>query len=803
MEETTKAALLEIEKLLNRNELPDLEYALATYKDIPNFRLIILLSNSTSKTDQEFERICEGLNDQEKAVLAAVETNQSDMSNLSDYLQSNPEIASLMLIKSLSSSKWNISESLLNSSAKLDYQDLDGNTALHALAMTYDVDEQKISELLTLIKQKDESQVASLAGLSNNGGATALHFATLNSNGQMIKWLIENGADISQRSNENQTSLDIAVQNNNAEMVLEILQAYSDKGIFDEKTAIYQRQTRSKNKDGYDIVIKTEEFPVINWAILGHKFELSDYLINKHNFDVNKVDDDGKTVLHDAAKNGDRYVIQYLINNGADISVVDREGKTALHYAAGSGRADAVQWLIDNKADIKAVDKAGNTMLHYAAQSGNLDVIEFLIKNDADVNAINRNGKTALHYAAQSGNVDLVKYLISIDANIINDVDIDGKTTLHYAALSGNIDLVKYLIEKGAKAQDRDKSDKTVLQYAAESGNVELVKYLNEKYNLDKYHTGGIHGTVLHIAAKSGNVDLVKYLIEKGAKAEARDKSDKTVLQYAAASGNVELVRYLIEKHNLDKYHTGGIHGTVLHIAAKSGNVDVIDYLISKESNVINAIDHNGKTALHYTVFSSNLDMVKYLIDNKVDINADDGHGRTALNYAAYFGKTDIVEVLLENNASIDGVTSDKPEIAVLLEAVKAPDQMLASGAKEGDLTKVKIALGRGADLEKKDPVTGKTPIELSRQSNNTEVTTLLEETQERNQYIKNSLKQGITSRDIKEVSKKIASQDLEFSKEDTATFRNIIKNVENLLKSDKPKNRIPNSSQSGSERAR
>jgi len=59
------------------------------------------------------------------------------------------------------------------------------------------------------------------------------------------------------------------------------------------------------------------------------------YLVEELGADVNAVDHEGNTALHNAAARGDVEMILYLIEKGADPRAVNREGKTTADMANG------------------------------------------------------------------------------------------------------------------------------------------------------------------------------------------------------------------------------------------------------------------------------------------------------------------------------------------------------------------------------------------------------------------------------------------------------------------------------------
>jgi ankyrin repeat protein len=59
------------------------------------------------------------------------------------------------------------------------------------------------------------------------------------------------------------------------------------------------------------------------------------YLVEELGADVNAVDHEGNTALHQAAARGDVAMIEYLVSKGADVTRVNREGQTTADMANG------------------------------------------------------------------------------------------------------------------------------------------------------------------------------------------------------------------------------------------------------------------------------------------------------------------------------------------------------------------------------------------------------------------------------------------------------------------------------------
>jgi ankyrin repeat protein len=83
------------------------------------------------------------------------------------------------------------------------------------------------------------------------------------------------------------------------------------------------------------------------------------FLVEVAGLDVNAVDHDGNTALHDAAARGDNDAILYLVSKGADVTKVNREGQTVADMANGP-----VQRTQPYPETVKLLEKLGSKNNH-------------------------------------------------------------------------------------------------------------------------------------------------------------------------------------------------------------------------------------------------------------------------------------------------------------------------------------------------------------------------------------------------------------------------------------------------------
>ena len=117
---------------------------------------------------------------------------------------------------------------------------------------------------------------------------------------------------------------------------------------------------------------------------------------------INNLDEDGFSLLHLNAKEGNAENVKKLIDRGANIEIKDKQHTSSpLLWALQNGHSKVVDILLQSGADKKAMNFYGTTALHFAAQSGQFELVEMLVKQGLDVNAKDNGDETPLHDACR------------------------------------------------------------------------------------------------------------------------------------------------------------------------------------------------------------------------------------------------------------------------------------------------------------------------------------------------------------------------------------------------------------------
>lgn len=78
-----------------------------------------------------------------------------------------------------------------------------------------------------------------------------------------------------------------------------------------------------------------------------------EYLLSSEDFDVNQLDEQGDTLLHKAAMEGEIDCLRILYKYGADVNIMNKDGWPAVHYALIKGNLSAMAYLVECGTDME------------------------------------------------------------------------------------------------------------------------------------------------------------------------------------------------------------------------------------------------------------------------------------------------------------------------------------------------------------------------------------------------------------------------------------------------------------------
>ncbi|RZF38209.1 hypothetical protein LSTR_LSTR005570 [Laodelphax striatellus] len=355
----------------------------------------------------------------------------------------------------------------------------------------------------------------------NENGHTPLMEAASAGHVNVAKILLEHGAGINTHSNEfKESALTLACYKGHLDMVRFLLEAGADQ---EHKTDEMHTALMEASMDGHVEVAKllldsgaqvnmpTDSFESpLTLAACGGHVELALLLIER-GANIEEVNDEGYTPLMEAAREGHEEMVSVLLNRGANINAQTEETQeTALTLACCGGFMDVADYLIKNGAELEL---GASTPLMEAAQEGHLELVRYLLDAAADVHAQTQTGDTALTYACENGHTDVADLLLQYGADLEHESE-GGRTPLMKACRAGHLCTVQFLITKQADVnRQTTNNDHTPLSLASAGGHLSVVELLLT-HNADPFHKLKDNSTMLIEAAKGGHTTVVQLLLD-------------------------------------------------------------------------------------------------------------------------------------------------------------------------------------------------------------------------------------------------------------------------------------------------
>ncbi len=563
-------------------------------------------------------------------------------------------------------------------------------------------------------------------------GETALSYAIKVNNEVAVKYLLDYGADVN-------------VKNNNDEAPLLTL-------------------LRSETN--------LESFFTLNDNV---RLNILKELLKQPKIDLNVKDNDGNTPLFFAIKTNNTRAMKRLLKLGADVNAKNNNGDTPLICAVKKRNIDMVKHLIECGADVNAKNYNGDTPLISLIKKKRTATFQNTSPNDSQNTLPNnaqagdvpqqtqlspgeRAAREERRNARETRKLEIIEELLkhpNIDPNI---TDNSGNTALCYAESRKKFEVMKVLIfHPKIKINDRYKK---VLTKFIEKG------YIDEKYK--KVLTKFIEKSYLDDskslidAVNDNDLEMVKLLIKCGADANIKNENGETVLICAIKKRNTDIVKYLIS-HGADVNAKDNNGDTPLICAVKKKSISMVKHLIEHGADV-NAKDNDGDTPLislikkKKTVSSQNaspsisqdskqtsdfprqlspeeiakkiekyrrikaikLEIIEELLKHpNIDPNITDNDGNSALYHAILKEKTEITKALLDNKKT-HAYMNDESNFIKFIEKLSSNgelsqyslrplinrvdvDSWLISAVCQNNFEKVKLFVECGADVNTED----------------------------------------------------------------------------------------------------
>ncbi|EWC44545.1 hypothetical protein DRE_06717 [Drechslerella stenobrocha 248] len=353
--------------------------------------------------------------------------------------------------------------------------------------------------------------------------------------------------------------------------------------------------------------------------------------------------------LHQAAQNGHTGVCKLLLAHGVQHEPLDNTNCSPLFFAAQGGHAEIVEILLSKGSSPENAWEKGNKggrryCLHQAAQNGHAKVASLLLGAGANVEPDEYIPDEGLLPSSSSDSSDTAeegprkvsgyksrrKYERFLEKK--------GRTNQQSAPSSPNSNSKRKKRAKSKKRSDRSQYvSVSPLGLAIVAGHIEVVRLLiengantnsiNNKSQLSPLH-------LANVAGSEGREDIITLLIENGARVDAKEKDGWTPMMLAAQNGNCNIVDMLIKNGaSVDAQGTDG--ETALWIASQQGHTAIVEKLLQADARSIPTTG-SGRYPIHQAAQNGHFEVLKRLVENDPDcVDLSDFNGSTAIAHAA------------------------------------------------------------------------------------------------------------------------------------------------------------------------
>jgi ankyrin repeat protein len=617
----------------------------------------------------------------------------------------------------------------------------------------------KILDTKVFNESKAESILKKLDNINvtDNKNQNLIHKMAEKNRIDAIIWLKEKGVDLSLEDNEAQTPLIIAAKRGYTELIKTLINLganpeYKNK----EKRIALQEAAKNANLDAYCTLsrvtenrnnIDSEGKNVLFDAISTSNENMIREVLLDESVDRSIEDLDGNCVIFLEPSYSNIEITNLLLKYGFDFNKKDFDGKNILFYFLENpaGKLETFKRIIIKYENLlNEKDIHGNSLLHHAVKillnttsiepkDPLCQLIKIMFDYEIDSTLVNNEGYKAFDLALESERVEIIELFLKnfYDPNI---VDKNGETPLSIMALKGKKykDIITLLLSYGANPNIKNNDGETVIEklisvelYFSENKKIssklrQIIPEKNEGYlslleqiiynseanlrQLDSTENPYFFDAVLH-----GNIEIVKILTYFGADINQVGKEGLNIIYIL-----MEKFKDVTIKNNVIKYHEtlkniiflganvnarDNYGGITLHKAILDHDISIAKMLLTAGAD-IRAIDNRGRNMIHNCIWKAKIKTLRYILslNNKL-LNLEDKFGVLPIHYAAFLGYTELVLELINLGSHVSSYTVKSEYIKKFLERFHKNLTTLEENAKNiAEKNKIATLVGNMKD---------------------------------------------------------------------------------------------------------
>jgi ankyrin repeat protein len=457
---------------------------------------------------------------------------------------------------------------------------------------------------------------------------TPLHFAAREGRLEVVKFLVEHGADPTDRAATGWHELPLTMA--------------KDRGHTELREWL-EHYVAAKHQ----VTPQGEE---IAQAIRDRDVRGVGALLDQAPERIHAADARGNQPIHWAVMTRRTDLIDLLLERGADLEAKRPDGARPLNLTNGDywyrGWRDVPADALQNHQVLIGflLARGAEYQISVAARLGDTRKVRELL--DADPGLVNRlpdycaYSGVPLATAAAGGHVETVRLLLErgADPNAPEAAAPHGKA-LYEAAAGNHLEVARLLLEHGANPNASVESSGDCCWRARRDGHQEMLDLLSSYGGAPKFAN----------CCYSGWIELASAMLN----ANPVVAEDEEALGYAASEGHLELLRLFLRVNpDAARKLPGGSSGFATIEIARL----LLDHGFDPSGR-----NFLGVTPLHFFAMHGKAELAALFLDYGADIHArDEEYSSTPLGWAARAGRREMVELLLERGAAVS-LPDDEP----------------------------------------------------------------------------------------------------------------------------------------------
>lgn len=574
---------------------------------------------------------------------------------------------------------------LLENGADPNLQDSDGNSCLHIVIKSFNIDifmmlldfrnislgvrnkdgvspfGLALSQLQThpIFAEKLVEMGASVDSSNPTTGNSLLHLASIENNEEAGIFLITNGAKVNCINRKGETPLHLAAASGQEKLARYLLDNNANVSMVTSSTVnsfdpfCPESESEVYNQTPFHLAILHQHESIIKAII--NRIKSQSTSSASTNMDFNNSSSSSSISPYDIKNSNDETslsialrlklleIAQLLIDEGANVNIKDSDGYTLLHRTIMNCDSRGALFLLNHGADINICTPKGETPLQLAVNHQLESVLIDLCSKGADVNTLDSTGNSPLWNALERKNEDIASILVQYDCD--TDCWSEGpggclQSMLHRALDENNEFIAVFLIRSNC---DLNSPRKPGPNGAGE----------------EEAHDGL---TPLHMACSWGLETVVQTLLEFGANVNIQDAKGETPLHIAIFSGHASIIALLLYHPSINLNLRDRMGNTPFSTAMNIKNNKAAQEILNRDPNAAEKVDSKGFNFLHLAIKKIDIESVLFLLSIRVNIHSkvQDPLQMSPLHLAVEVGSELIVRNLLLAGANINDMTSQK-----------------------------------------------------------------------------------------------------------------------------------------------